>query len=104
MRTAAKSLPSQLDIRVLDDLSVVPAADWDRLAGEQPFLRHAFLHALHETGCASGATGWMPQYLSAWRNNELVAALPLYLKTHSYGEYVFDWAWADAYEGWGLTY
>ena len=104
MRTAAKSLPSQLDIRVLDDLSVVPAADWDRLAGEQPFLRHAFLHALHETGCASGATGWMPQYLSAWRNNELVAALPLYLKTHSYGEYVFDWAWADAYERCGLTY
>ncbi|HEY9397945.1 MAG TPA: GNAT family N-acetyltransferase [Burkholderiales bacterium] len=104
MRTAAKPLPSQLDIRVLDSLSGVPAADWDRLAGRQPFLRHAFLHALHETGCASGKTGWMPQYLSAWRDKELVAALPLYLKTHSYGEYVFDWAWADAYERCGLAY
>lgn len=104
MRTAVKPSPSPLDIRVLDSLSTVPAADWDRLAGRQPFLRHAFLHALHETGCASGEMGWVPQYLSAWRSGELVAALPLYLKTHSYGEYVFDWAWAGAYERCGLRY
>jgi uncharacterized protein len=72
--------------------------------GDQPLLCHAFLHALHETGCASPHTGWTPHYLTAWRGDALVAAMPLYFKTHSYGEYVFDWSWADAYRRYGRRY
>jgi hypothetical protein len=69
-----------------------------------PFLSHAFLHALHESRSASAKTGWLPQYLTLWQKEELIAAMPLYLKDHSYGEYVFDWAWADAYRRNGLQY
>ena len=68
------------------------------------FLSHEFLSALHETGCASSATGWTPQYLLLKRDGRLAGAMPLYLKTHSYGEYVFDWAWADAYHRHGVAY
>lgn len=85
-------------------LSDVDPGEWDRLAGDDPFLRHAFLHGLHETGCASPETGWAPQYLLLHEHAKLVAAMPLYLKDHSYGEYVFDWAWADAYHRHGITY
>jgi predicted N-acyltransferase len=69
-----------------------------------PFLSYAFLHALHESGSASENTGWQPHYLSLWQDDALVAALPMYAKLHSYGEYVFDWAWADAYRRNGLEY
>jgi len=69
-----------------------------------PFLSYAFLHSLHESGSASENTGWQPQYLSLWQDDVLLAALPMYAKLHSYGEYVFDWAWADAYRRHGLEY
>ena len=69
-----------------------------------PFLSYAFLHSLHESGSASENTGWQPQYLSLWQDDVLLAALPMYAKLHSYGEYVFDWAWADAYRRNGLEY
>ena len=84
---------------VRDDvpLAAIPPAQWDALAPGQPLLSHAFLSALHETGCASPATGWHPRYVTAWTGASLTGALPLYAKSHSYGEYVFDWAWADAY-------
>jgi predicted N-acyltransferase len=62
------------------------------------------LHALHASGSASEESGWQPQYLSLWQDELLVAALPMYAKFHSYGEYVFDWAWADAYRRNGLAY
>jgi uncharacterized protein len=91
-------------ITVLDSLATVPASQWDALAGNHPLLSHAFLHALHESGCASAGTGWAPCHLALWRDNRLAAAMPLYLKSHSYGEYVFDWAWADAYQRHGLRY
>ncbi len=94
--------------RILSSLSEVGQAEWDRLAGLQadntPFLSYAFLHALHESGSASADTGWQPHYLTLWSGDSLAAALPLYLKSHSYGEYVFDWAWADAYQRNGLAY
>ncbi len=93
-----------LALRVVEDLAEVPARDWNALAGGQPFLRHEFFSALHETGCASERTGWLPQFITLWDGAELRAALPLYLKSHSYGEYVFDWAWADAYHRHGLEY
>jgi predicted N-acyltransferase len=91
-------------LRVIDSLAAVPAAAWDALVGDAPLLSHAFLHALHETGCASPKTGWSPRYLTAWHAGTLVGAMPLYVKAHSYGEYVFDWSWADAYRRHGRRY
>lgn len=91
-------------IELCTNLGDVAAAEWDRLTDDHPALRHAFLHALHETGCATAATGWTPRYLLLRRAGTLAAAMPLYLKTHSYGEYVFDWAWAEAYARHRLAY
>lgn len=85
-------------------LDRVDAARWNNLVPHQPLLSHAFLCALHETGCASRSTGWQPHYLAGWSGSELVGALPLYFKAHSYGEYVFDWGWADAYRRYGRRY
>ena len=93
-----------LSLRILESLESVPADQWNELAGDLPFLRHEFLHSLHESGCASERTGWVPQYVTLWRDGRLAGAMPLYLKAHSRGEYVFDWAWADAYERNGLEY
>lgn len=103
----------QIYTRVLEDLSGVDAADWNRLAGGNPMLSHEFFHALHRSGCASARSGWQPQFLSLWEDAaqagdrappRLRAAMPLYLKSHSYGEYVFDWAWAEAYQRHDLEY
>ena len=91
-------------VEIVDTLARVAPAEWNRLAGDDPFLSHEFLSALHETGCASPETGWTPQYVLLREDGALSAALPLYLKDHSYGEYVFDWAWADAYYRNGLAY
>ncbi len=93
-------------VTVRDDVGIaaIGAREWDALGGGAPLISHAFLSALHQSGCASPATGWSPRYLTAWRGPMLVGALPLYAKTHSYGEYVFDWAWADAYRRHGRRY
>jgi len=85
-------------------LSAIAPADWNALAAGQPFLTHEFLTALHETGCATPRTGWTPRYLTAWDDGRLLGALPLYAKSHSYGEYVFDWGWAEAYRRHGRRY
>jgi predicted N-acyltransferase len=93
---------------IVSSLAEVGQAAWDGLAKAQektnPFLSYAFLHALHESGSASADTGWQPQFITLWEGETLAAALPLYVKGHSYGEYVFDWAWADAYQRHGLDY
>jgi predicted N-acyltransferase len=94
----------RLTVRIVEDLGDLPVGEWNALAGGNPFLRHEFFCALHETGCASVRTGWSPRFVTVWAGPRLRAALPLYLKSHSYGEYVFDWAWADAYERHGLAY
>lgn len=95
-------------IRVVDDPAQIDAPQWDALVDAQPsatpFMRHAYLLALHASGSATEATGWVPQFLLVEHAGRIAAACPLYLKTHSYGEYVFDWAWADAYERHGLRY
>lgn len=93
-----------LRLTIETDLSRIDAHAWDALAGDQPFLRHAFLCALHETKCAAPASGWEPHYLALWRDDALAAAVPLYLKSHSRGEYVFDYAWADAFQRHGMRY
>lgn len=97
-------MDSPLRLTIETDLSRIDARQWDALAGDQPFLRHAFLCALHDTGCAAPDTGWAPHYLALWRDGQLAAATPLYLKSHSRGEYVFDYAWADAFQRHGLRY
>ena len=91
-------------LRLLDSLETVDAAQWNALAGGNPTLAYEFLDSLHRTGCASAASGWQPQFPTVWEGARLVGAAPLYVKSHSYGEYVFDWAWADAYERHGLPY
>jgi uncharacterized protein len=98
--------------RVEDDLSGIMPKAWDSLLAQQeapsPFMRHAYLSAMLDSGSAVPETGWTLQVISLWRETPngptLAAACPLYLKTHSRGEYVFDHAWADAYERHGLNY
>ena len=91
-------------VQVVDSLAGVDPEEWNALAGDQPFVRHEFLRALLETGCASGRTGWAPRFLLLRRAGALSGAMPLFAKSHSYGEYVFDWAWADAHERHGIDY
>jgi uncharacterized protein len=90
--------------QVVESLAGVDAQEWNALAGPQPFVRHEFLSALTECGCAAGRSGWLPQFLLLRRSGALAGAMPLYAKSHSYGEYVFDWAWADAHERNGVEY
>jgi hypothetical protein len=91
-------------VRVVNSLAGVERDEWNALAGPQPFLRHEYLSALIETGCAAARSGWAPQFLLLKRAGRLAGAMPLFAKTHSYGEYVFDWAWADAHERHGVDY
>jgi predicted N-acyltransferase len=91
-------------IEVVDSLAGVDPQEWNALAGEQPCLRHEFFSALLETGCAGARSGWLPQFLLLRRAGALAGAMPLFVKSHSYGEYVFDWAWADAHQRHGLNY
>ena len=93
-------------VKVLGSLGEVPAAQWDACAGaDDPFLSHAFLSALEESGSVSARSGWLPRHLVVEDGaGTVIAAAPLYLKSHSYGEYVFDWSWADAYERAGGRY
>jgi predicted N-acyltransferase len=91
-------------VRVVESLEAVDPQEWNALAGGQPFVRHEFLSALIDTGCAAGASGWLPRFLLLYRAGALAGAMPLFAKSHSYGEYVFDWAWADAHERHGIDY
>ena len=95
-------------IRVLDHPAQVDAKQWNALLDAQasatPFMRHEYLAAMHESKSAIDASGWSPQFLVIHEGDQLLAACPLYIKAHSYGEYVFDWAWADAYQRHGLHY
>ncbi|MDR3391492.1 MAG: GNAT family N-acetyltransferase [Sulfuriferula sp.] len=93
-----------VELRTITTLADLPAAQWDALTDGNPFLSHAFLSALQESGCATQRSGWQAQFLTLWQDASLIGAMPLYLKRHSYGEYVFDWAWAEAYERHGLAY
>ena len=96
--------PFQLEI--LDSLSAVTAAEWNALVPEDagPFLKYEFLSTLEECACVGGNTGWQIAHLALKQDGRLIGAAPLYLKQHSYGEFVFDWSWAQAYEQQGLNY
>ena len=93
-------------VRVVERLASVPAAEWDACAGtDNPFVTHAFLEALEASASATEETGWLPQHILVEdADGRLLGAVPLYLKSHSYGEYVFDHGWAQAYERAGGRY
>ncbi|MFZ2541321.1 MAG: GNAT family N-acetyltransferase [Gallionella sp.] len=91
-------------LKIIEDLADIPSADWDALARGDPLLSHAYLYALQASGCASAQFGWQAQFLTLWQDGRLLGAMPLYLKSNSYGEHVFDFAWADAYLHQGLHY
>jgi len=96
-----------LKAAVIDRIAEVDAHDWDALdRSGHPFLKHAFLDALEATGCVGVDSGWIPAHLVIRdsRSGQLVAAVPQYLKTHSWGEFVFDWSWAQSYQRSGLEY
>ena len=91
--------------RFLSSLTDVPAAAWDALHdGRNPFVSHAFLAGLEQHGCLRPEWGWTPHHLSVWRGDELIGAVPGYLKENSHGEFVFDHAWANAYASHGRDY
>ncbi|TAL03962.1 MAG: GNAT family N-acetyltransferase, partial [Rhodospirillaceae bacterium] len=104
------SLPNDLTIKVVTSIHQIPEAEWDACAGSDraninPFVRHAFFSALEDSGSVSLDTGWKPQHLVLQgEGDRILGCVPLYLKNHSYGEYVFDWSWAQAYERAGGHY
>lgn len=101
-------------VHVLSSIGEIDPAEWDACAGrstgpdagpDNPFIAHGFLSALEDSGSVAADTGWLPRHLAVRDDDgRLVAAAPLYVKSHSYGEYVFDWGWADAYERAGGRY
>ncbi|WP_193495986.1 GNAT family N-acetyltransferase [Nitrincola alkalisediminis] len=92
-------------VRSIEGISEISAKDWNHLCGQDyPFLRHEFLHALEASSAVSPSTGWTPCHLLMNEGRQLIAVMPMYIKTHSYGEYVFDWVWADAWQRYGLPY
>ena len=97
-----------MKVTVHDSMSDIARDDWNSLAGDDyPFLRHEFLQLAEQTGCVTPDNGWSPRHLTISDNGgrgKLRAAMPLYEKSHSWGEFVFDWAWANAYEQAGLGY
>ena len=98
--------PKQYQLEITDSLAEVPASEWNALLPKDagPFLNHAFLSTLEETMCVGGRTGWQIAHLGLKDHDKFIGAIPLYLKQHSYGEFVFDWSWAQAYEQQGLQY
>jgi predicted N-acyltransferase len=102
---AATSSSSELQIELAEGVAELPAAEWDALVGdESPFLEWAFLSSLEAAGTLETDSGWAPKPLVARQDGRLVAACPLYVKTHSEGEFVFDFAWADAAYRAGIDY
>ena len=97
---------SQHNLEIIEDIQELNSDDWDRLCSlNDPFISHAFLSSLEQSHSVGRSTGWLPLHI-AIKDQEglLIAALPLYLKNHSYGEFIFDWSWADASERAGITY
>lgn len=93
-----------LTLEITDSIQAIDTSSWNALAGDMPLLSHAFLSALETSGSVGKGTGWQPYPMLVHDAGQLVGAMPLYVKSHSYGEYVFDWAWAEAYQRSGLHY
>jgi uncharacterized protein len=93
-----------LTLEIRDSITDISVEQWNDLVEGMPLLSHAFLSAMEESGSVGKGTGWQPYPMVVYNQQTLVGVMPLYLKTHSYGEYVFDWAWADAYQRNGMAY
>ena len=105
MKDPSRSVATGLALCRVGAVAAVPRQAWNALVGDDhPFLRHEFLDALEASGAVSPDTGWLPRHLTLWRDGTLVGVLPCYDKLNSYGEYVFDWGWADAWERAGGEY
>ncbi len=110
--TIATDSGGRLELQLVPDPAAIDAVAWDALLAAQqsptPFMQHAYLHALQASDSATAETGWQALFPLLWlqgaQGHQLLAACPLYVKSHSYGEYVFDWAWARAYAEHGLDY
>lgn len=101
----AATTEPMVNIEFIDSLTAVSAAEWNAVSGtDYPFTRYEFLSNLEQSSCADGESGWQPQHVLVKRAGRLIAVMPLYVKYHSYGEYVFDWSWADAYRRHGRQY
>jgi predicted N-acyltransferase len=95
----------QLELQAFDSLASIPRAEWEALRRDDyPFLGHDFLLGLETSGCTTADNGWQPCHFRLSEGGRTLALLPAYLKSHSYGEYVFDWSWADAWRRVGLDY
>jgi uncharacterized protein len=104
-RSVGATTGGTLDIKLVQGIDELDAAGWDACVGpDQPFLSHAFLATLEASGSACRETGWLPLHAVVERAGQLLGCAPMYLKSHSYGEYVFDWGWANAYERAGGHY
>jgi len=103
---ATTNEPQQLSTRIIESIDELEPSAWNELTDSTyPFIRHEFLSALEATGCTSESTGWLPNHLICESaTGELLGAMPLYLKSNSYGEFVFDFSWANAYQQAGLSY
>ena len=93
-----------MKLEIADSISQLDSSSWDDLVGGMPLLSHAFLSALEESNSIGKGTGWQSCPMLVFDDKKLVGAMPLYVKSHSYGEYVFDWAWAEAYQKSGMDY
>ncbi|MEM7284677.1 MAG: peptidogalycan biosysnthesis protein, partial [Pseudomonadota bacterium] len=103
---AGSDAPEQWSLTILGKIAEIDSAEWDRLNhADNPFVSHGFLHTLEVTECVGANSGWEPMHVCLRDENEqLRAAMPMYVKTNSSGEFVFDWSWASAYEQHGLSY
>jgi predicted N-acyltransferase len=91
-------------LQMTNSLAAIDPAAWNALSRGQACLSHAFMSSLEATACVDGDSGWKSRHLTLWNQGRLAAAMPMYEKRHSFGEYVFDWAWAEAYARNGLSY
>jgi len=95
-----------MQLKLIQRLDDIPATSWNTLDGgiSNPFLRHEFLAGLERYDCVGDNWGWLPHHLALYQGEKLIGAVPMYLKYNSYGELVFDWSWAEAYQRAGLNY
>ncbi len=94
-----------MQVSICESITDISAADWNSLVtNNYPFVRHEFLHALETHGCVGEASGWLPRHIIVYDEGRLIGAMPLYEKHNSFGEFVFDHAWAQAYQQFGLRY
>lgn len=97
--------PADSRVKAYQSIADIALADWQRLAGiNNPFLRYEFFQALEHSGCTSAASGWQPSHLVIRQQGQVSGIIPAFLKTHSRGEYVFDFGWAEAYQRYGQPY